>query len=234
MEPLPLAPGVFVSTQEGYDRWAAIYDQEDNPLIGLEERVLGGLLGDLSQLRDRQVADVGCGTGRRSLPLGQAGAQVTALDFSAGMLAHAQRKADGLPVRFLVHDLTQPLPLPDASFDLVLNCLVLEHIADVDRFIGELARVCRRDGAVWISVMHPAMLLRGVSARFTNPETGEKTNPQSHRQQISDYVMAATRAGLRFTHMSEHHVDAELMERSVSAQRYAGWPMLLVMGLRPV
>ena len=232
MEPLPLAPGIFLSTQDGYDRWSTIYDNEDNPLIAMEERVLGALLGDLQRFRGRAVADVGCGTGRRSLPLAQAGAQVTALDFSSGMLAHAQRKAGELPLRFLNHDLNQPLPLPDAAFELVLNCLVLEHIAEVDRLFAELARVCRRDGELWISVMHPAMVLRGVSARFTNPETGERTYPQSHPQQISDYVMAATRAGLRFAHMSEHAVDAELMERSVSAQRYAGWPMLLVMGLR--
>ena len=233
MEPLPLAPGVFLSTQDGYDRWSAQYDQEDNPLIALEERVLGGLLGDLRRFRGCAAVDVGCGTGRRALPLAQAGAEVTALDFSSGMLAHAQRKADGLPLRFLFHDLNQPLPLPDAAFALVLNCLVLEHIADVAGLFAELARVCRRDGELWISVMHPAMLLRGVSARFTNPETGERTYPQSHRQQIAEYVMAATRAGLRFTHMSEHAVDPELMACSVSAQRYAGWPMLLVMGLRP-
>lgn len=234
MEPLPLEPGIFLSTQEGYDRWAASYDQEDNPLILLEEQVLGGLLGSPHGFRDKQVVDVGCGTGRRALPLAQAGAQVTALDFSSGMLEKAQRKAEGLPVRFVFHDLNQPLPLPDAAFDLVLNCLVLEHIADVTGLFRELARVCRRDGAVWISVMHPAMVLRGVSARFKNPETGERTYPQSHPQQIADYVMAATGAGLRFEHMSEHAVAADLMERSVSARRYQGWPMLLVMGLRPL
>ncbi len=232
MEPLPLAPGVFLSTQDGYDQWATLYDTEDNPLIALEERELGAQLGDLQRFRGRAVVDVGCGTGRRSLPLSQVGAQVTALDFSSGMLAHAQRKAGALSLRFIFHDLNQPLPLPDAAFELVLNCLVLEHIADVGRLFAELARVCHRDGEIWISVMHPAMLLRGVSARFTHPETGERTYPQSHRQQIADYVMAATRAGLRFTHMSEHAVDALLMEHSVSAQRYAGWPMLLIMGLR--
>ena len=33
-----------------------------------------------------------------------------------------------------------------------------------DPLFAELARVCHRDGEIWISVMHPAMLLRGVSA----------------------------------------------------------------------
>lgn len=233
--PSPPPPSLdhIVPTQEGYDLWSAIYDQEDNPLILLEERELPPLVGDPKALHGRHVADIGCGTGRHTLPLAQAGAHVTALDFSAGMLARAREKAAALPVRFLEHDLTQPLPLPPAAFDLVLNCLVLEHLPDPPRFFAELARICRPQGHIVISVMHPAMLLRGVSARFTNPQTGAKTYPQSHRQQIADYVMAATHANLRFDHMSEHAVDEELLARSVSAARYQGWPMLLLMRLRP-
>jgi malonyl-CoA O-methyltransferase len=233
MQATPAPPEHIVPTQEGYDLWSLCYDEEDNPLILLEERELAPLLGDRQRLRGLQVADVGCGTGRHTLPLAHAGAHVTALDFSAGMLARARDKAAALPVRFIEHDLTRPLPLPDATFDLVLNCLVLEHLPDPPRFFAELARICRPQGAIVISVMHPAMLLRGVSARFTNPHTGQKTYPQSHRQQIADYVMAAARAGLRFDHMSEHAVDEELLERSVSAARYQGWPMLLLMRLRP-
>jgi len=233
MEAPPPPLEQIVPTQEGYDLWSLIYDQEDNPLILLEEREIAPLLGDRRSLRERAVADIGCGTGRHTLPLARAGARVTALDFSSGMLARARDKAADHPVHFIEHDLNQPLPLPAAAFDLVLNCLVLEHLADPPRFFAELGRICRPDGAIVISAMHPAMLLRGVSARFTHPQTGVKTYPQSHRQQIADYVMAATRAGLVFDHMSEHAVDAELLSRSVSAARYQGWPMLLLMRLRP-
>ena len=35
-------PIEHLSTREGYDRWAMIYDDEDNPLIMLEERHLPG------------------------------------------------------------------------------------------------------------------------------------------------------------------------------------------------
>lgn len=225
----PAVPQKIVSTQEGYDQWSVIYDGEDNPLIALEERCFGALLGEV---HGREVVDVGCGTGRHTLPLARAGARVTALDFSSGMLAAAQRKAEGLPVRFLCHDLAQPLPLPDAAYDLVLSCLVIEHIADLQHYFRELARVCRPDGAVVLSAMHPAMMLLGVSARFTSPDTGEKIYPQSHKQQISDYVLAAARAGLLFEHMSEHVVDEALIKSMPRAERYKDWPMLLLMRLR--
>lgn len=233
MQAPPSPPEQIVPTQEGYDLWSSIYDGQDNPLILLEEREILALLGDRQTFRDRPVADIGCGTGRHTLPLARAGARVTALDFSPGMLAHARQKVAAHPVHFIEHDLNTPLPLPTAAFDLVLNCLVLEHIADPPRFFAELARICRPHGAIVISAMHPAMLLRGVSARFTDPQTGVKTYPHSHRQQIAEYVMAATHAGLVFDHMSEHPVDAELLSRSESATRYAGWPMLLLMRLRP-
>jgi len=50
----------------GYDRWAAIYDGEDNPLVLLEEQHLIPLLGDV---RGLDVVDLGCGTGRHAVPL---------------------------------------------------------------------------------------------------------------------------------------------------------------------
>ena len=72
----------------GYDRWAAVYDHEANPLIGLEEPVVREALGDV---RGLAALDLGCGTGRHALWLAAHGATVTAVDFSEGMLAAARR-----------------------------------------------------------------------------------------------------------------------------------------------
>jgi hypothetical protein len=82
------------------------------------------------------------------------------------------------------------------------------------------ARICHSDGFVLISDLHPAMRLRGIQTQFTDPATGQKMRPASVAHQISDYVMAATRAGLRINHMSEHMVDQELLERSPRARKY--------------
>ncbi len=217
-------------TREGYDRWAEIYDGEDNPLVMLEEDRMQGLLGDV---RGLDLADIGCGTGRHSLPLAAAGARVTAVDFSEGMLAAARAKPGADVVRFIAHDLQTPLPLDTAAFDRVTCFLVLDHIHKLDVPFGEFRRICRPDGFVVISVMHPAMMLRGVTARFTDPKTGLETRPASAANQICDYVMAAVRAGLAIDHLSEHPIDEAAAARSPRAEKYLGWPILLLMRLRP-
>src|SRR5207249_12248855 len=56
-------------------------------------------------------------------------------------------------------------------FDRVLCCLVLDHISDLAGVFSEMRRVCRPDGSVVVSIMHPAMMLKGVQARFTDPRT---------------------------------------------------------------
>ena len=215
-------------TQAGYDRWAEFYDEEDNPLILLEESHLGPLLGDVSGLA---VLDLGCGTGRHALRLASQGASVTAVDFSKAMLERAMRKPGADKVAFFCHDLTEPLPFRSASFDRVLSCLVLEHVADLRAFFVEMRRLCKPDGAAIVSDMHPAMGLRGVQARFIDPATGGRLSPRSYPHQIADYVMAALQAGWSINHVSEHAVDAALAARSPRGKKYEGWPMLLLLRL---
>ena len=219
---------LVLPAREGYDRWAEVYDEDGNPLLPLEETQVAALLGDV---RGLAIADVGCGTGRHTVRAAAAGARVTAVDFSPRMLERARQKAGALPVTFVAADVTRPLPFPDAAFARVLCCLVTEHIADLASLFRELGRIARSDGCVIVSAMHPAMMLKGVQARFFDPASGAETRPVSYPHQIADYVMGATRAGLRFDHLSEHPVDAALAARYPRAEKYLGWPMLLVMRL---
>src|SRR5205823_5250712 len=109
----------------------------------------------------------------------QAGARVTAVDFSDGMLAEARRKPGAEAVRFLVHDLHQALPLTSGSFDLVVSGLVLEHLQELGPFFAEARRLLKDGGRAVVSAMHPAMFLRGSQARFTDPASGEVIQPGS-------------------------------------------------------
>jgi malonyl-CoA O-methyltransferase len=215
--------------RSGYDRWASIYDREANPLIALEEPVVREALGDVADLA---VLDLGCGTGRHALWLAGAGARVTAVDFSAGMLDEARRKDGADAVRFVVHDLHEPLPFEKGAFDLVVSGLVLEHLRELRGFFDEAHRVLRPCGRAVVSAMHPSMFLKGVQARFTDPSTGEKVQPGSVAHSLGDFVMAAVRAGFAVEAVGEYAPDAAFASRYPRAEKYVGWPMLVVLQLR--
>ncbi len=218
-----------VPTQEGYDRWAEIYDDELNPLVIVEAPEVRRALGEV---RGLDLLDVGCGTGRHAVEFARARARVTGVDFSKGMLEKARAKPGADAVRF-VHQDAAALPFEARAFDRVISCLVLDHVSDVKGFFAELRRVCRDEGLVVISVMHPAMMLKGVQARFHDPRTGARVFPESVENQISDYIMGALAAGLRIQRLSEHAVGEDLVARAPRAEKYLGWPMLFLMILTP-
>lgn len=113
--------------RSGYDRWSSVYDDDANPLPALEEPIVHERLGSV---RGLTVLDLGCGTGRHTLWLANAGAIVTAVDFSEGMLAQAHCRLGAGAIRFVVHDILNRLPFEDGFFDRVVSGLVLEHIED--------------------------------------------------------------------------------------------------------
>jgi ubiquinone/menaquinone biosynthesis C-methylase UbiE len=214
--------------RSGYDRWASVYDHDGNPLLALEDPVVRAAIGDA---RGMSVLDLGCGTGRHTTWLVERGASVTAVDFSEGMLAEARRKVGTTAVRFLVHDLETPLPLADGGFDLVVSGLVLEHLTGLSAFFREARRMLRTGGRAVVSAMHPAMFLRGSQARFTDPASRETVQPGSVAHQLGDFVMAALEAGFRICMITECAPDSDLARRYPRAQKYVGWPMLVVLAL---
>ena len=81
-----MTPGVC-SPAEAFNAWAEVYDGRPNPLLLLEQRVLGAMLPDVQGL---DVLDVGCGTGRWLQRLTDSGARgLVGVDPSPEMLAVA-------------------------------------------------------------------------------------------------------------------------------------------------
>lgn len=216
------------TVREGYDRCAAVYDHDANPLQALEGPIVRAAIGDV---RGLAALDLGCGTGRHALWLAEQGASVTAVDFSEGMLAQAKTKPGAAAVRFEVHDLHRPLPFADRQFDLVVSGLVLEHLQHLDAFFAEARRVLKVGGRAFVSAMHSAMFLRGSQARFTDPESGDLVVPGSIEHSVSSMAMATVRAGFRLVNVEEFAPDAPFAERHPRAAKYVGWPMLVLLSL---
>jgi ubiquinone/menaquinone biosynthesis C-methylase UbiE len=224
-----MADRIHLDAQSGYDRWSLVYDGELNPLVMLEEPVVRAWLDAPQGLR---IADVGCGTGRHALWLAQAGAAVEAFEFSAGMMAKARAKLAGVGVRLHEHKLPASLPVPDSTFDVALLALVADHLADLGTTFRDLRRVIKPGGQVVFTVLHPAINLLGITARFTDPESGSEVRVEAYEHTYADYVMAVLKAGLQIEEIVERKADAELAVRTPRAEKYLGWPLLLAMRLR--
>lgn len=95
----------------------------------------------------RRLLDVGCGGGLLAEEFARAGFEVTGIDPAPETIetARVHASASGLRVEYLTGS-GEDLPFPDGAFDHVACCDVLEHVDDVDRVIGEIARVLRPGG----------------------------------------------------------------------------------------
>jgi ubiquinone/menaquinone biosynthesis C-methylase UbiE len=131
-----------------------------------------------------RVLDLGCGDGRFTAELARAGAgSVVGMDVAEAALKRARAREPELDFRLAPID--GPLPLEDASFDLVWASEVIEHIADTARWLSEVRRVLAPRGRLLITTPSHGRLrvaLGGVE-RFSEP--------------LGDHLHLYTRASLR-------------------------------------
>jgi ubiquinone/menaquinone biosynthesis C-methylase UbiE len=120
----------------------------------------------LAPVQGRTILDVGTGTGRGAIALGQRGAIVTGVDASAEMLAVAHRRAEaaGASVTFQPGD-AHDLQFPDRSFDAVTCLRVLMHTPDWRRSLGELCRVARARVVFDYPALVSAAALQSIARR---------------------------------------------------------------------
>lgn len=98
----------------------------------------------------RRALDFGCGVGRLSQALAQHFARVDGVDVSPAMVGLARScNRHGERVTYHANDRPDLSIFPDATFDLVVSSIVLQHIepAVATRFLRELCRVLAPGGA---------------------------------------------------------------------------------------
>jgi SAM-dependent methyltransferase len=208
-----------LSALDGYAAWASCYDEDGNPLVALEGPVVQGWFGPIAGC---WALDLGCGTGRHTLALVEAGAQVAAVDQSSEMLARARGKLSGQPVCWVRQSFPGALPFRGRSFDLAVMGLVAEHIGDLTSTLIELARVLREGGRCILSALHPDRTAEGQRARFIDPATGLRRPIATVHRSVEDYLACADHAGFRLIEEKTLVVPPELALDYPRAERYVG------------
>jgi ubiquinone/menaquinone biosynthesis C-methylase UbiE len=122
-----------------------------------------------------RVLDVACGTGVAArLAAQQVGAagSVAGLDINPGMLAVARSATPpGVPIEW--HEASaEAMPLPDASFDVVLCQMGLQFIPDKHAALREMLRVLAPGGRLILNVPGPTPRLFSIMAEALSRHVG--------------------------------------------------------------
>ncbi len=155
----------FDSLGDDFEKFMDEYD-----VIRRQHLIFHDLLKDVC-FENKEILEVGCGTGKITQMIVQRKAHVTALDISERLAQTVARKynCQGVPGDACV------LPFEDTSFDLVISSECIEHTLSPANAIAEMCRVCRPGGIVclttpnklwypvlWLSIKMGVRHFRGI------------------------------------------------------------------------
>lgn len=209
-------------TGTGYDRWAAHYDTDDNPMVAATAWALHRRPLDWA---GRRVVELGCGTGRHAaVALAAGAAHFTGVDASAGMLAVAAREHLHARCSWVRAELSAAA-LPAAAFDRALVVLVLEHLAELLPFCREVCRLLAPGGTLRLLEIHPDLLATGTNAHFHDGDCEVRFTSFHHP--VEAIESALQRAGLRPTARIEVVAEGELLATVPRLAKHRGRQVLL-------
>ena len=137
---------IWTERSDNYDTYVRDEFETDRPAKWLEK-----IYANVPHPGPMRILDAGCGPGFFSVLLAKEGHQVTGIDGSAGMLAHARANADafGVSPELLEGDFGA-LPFAENTFDLVISRNVTHIIREHLKVYGEWHRVLKPGGILLI------------------------------------------------------------------------------------
>ncbi len=141
----------------GWDEYAQFYDWENRLTLG---RLDVGFWRNLARKAEGPVLELGCGTGRISMPLARAGVRLVGVDRSSNMLRrarHRMKRSDRVAGLLLTRADIRQLPFPAQTFPLaiapygILQSLVRD--SDLQAALAETARTLAPGGTFGIDLV---------------------------------------------------------------------------------
>ncbi|MDR2866873.1 MAG: class I SAM-dependent methyltransferase [Methanomassiliicoccaceae archaeon] len=131
------------------DAWNKVYSSQFRPWKGIMD-----VDPRLPFRNDDKILDIGCGNGKSSFALINAGYNVTGIDISDAAIGTC-RKIHGDKMRCIVASAAD-IPLDDAEMDGAVMIHVLEHMdpEETERAASEIHRILRPGAKLFVRVFH--------------------------------------------------------------------------------
>lgn len=209
-----------VDVRSGYGEWVTTYERTVQDAMDID---LLASLQTAAWTSASAAADLGCGTGRTGAWLRDAGvAAVDGVDLTPEMLERARAK--GVYRTLAVADVART-PLASGAYDLVVTCLVDEHLADLGPLYQEASRIAKDGGRFVLVGYHPQfMMVAGMPTHYDSA-SGEPIAIETHLHPISEHVTAALEAGWTLAEMRERFVDDAWVALKPKWERFRSHPI---------
>jgi 2-polyprenyl-6-hydroxyphenyl methylase/3-demethylubiquinone-9 3-methyltransferase len=102
-----------------------------------------------------KILDIGCGGGLVAEPISRLGADLTAIDASQKNInvAKIHGEKSGLKIDYQCTS-AEELASKNQQFDVVLALEIIEHVADVEKFIEACAKLVKPNGLLFIATLN--------------------------------------------------------------------------------
>jgi ubiquinone/menaquinone biosynthesis C-methylase UbiE len=143
----------FDTLGDKFDAYMSNYDVERRI-----ELIFNNLIKE-SSLKELEILEVGCGTGKISEIIVKLGGILTVLDIGKSLVSNVSER---LSCKGIVGDACQ-LPFDDETFEIIISSECIEHTLNPRHAIKEMCRVCKRGGYVCLTtpnkLWYPLLLI---------------------------------------------------------------------------
>ena len=209
-----------VAARDGYGQWAATYEQTVKPDMDLLllERIRGV---DWSTIQ--RCADLGCGTGRTAAWLSSKGVVgIDGVDVTPEMLERARAREVFASLHLAD---VRATGLESSAYDLVITCLVDEHLPELAPLYLEAARLARPGAAFVFVGFHPFFIMSSGMPTHFHTANGEPLAIETHVHLFSEHTSAALAAGWQLVELHEQVIDDQWIKTKPNWVTYRDVPI---------
>lgn len=155
-------------------------------------------------IRNKRVADIGCGTGRHwTKLLERAPLNLTGFDVSSGMLNRLQEKFPEAYTSKITDNLFSTTAAE--TYDVIVSTLTVAHIKNIEEALGAWCRILKKEGEIIITDFHPDALAVGGKRTFEYHD--QQVEVQNYVHYVHDIEKILSQYNFRVINRQEKVVD---------------------------